>query len=127
MVRAAEVLLILVGVGLLIFGGAIFIAPAKFAPRLNLLPQGALGISELRAVFGGAFFAFGLVLLGALLLNTPWKMGLVAAVGAAMGFAVLGRLLSVVLDGYASLPWGAFSGELLIAIAAWIVVRHPPA
>lgn len=76
----------------LLIGLVGFFIPARVAAELALQPLGKLGLSEVRATFGGIFFGLGLALL---FLNTAEAYTVVSAgwFGAAVA-----RLLSILID-----------------------------
>jgi hypothetical protein len=73
------------GVGALIW-------PLRVASIVGIAPQGTLGISEVRATYGGLFAAVGA---GVLLMNNDLAATLL---GIAWAGAALGRAVSMVVD-----------------------------
>jgi len=76
----------------LLIGLAGLIIPARVAAELSLQPLGKLGISEVRATFGGIFLGLGIAML---MLNSADTCAVVSAgwIGAAVA-----RLISIVID-----------------------------
>jgi hypothetical protein len=68
------------------------ISPASAAAFTSMEPRGAMGISEIRATYGGLFIGLGAI---ALLQQSPLVF---TAVGVAWVGAALGRLVSVLVD-----------------------------
>ena len=73
-------------------GGLGLFAPQRAARFTNITPNGALGISEIRATYGGLFAALGLSCL-----VSQWDPIYLAA-GIAWVGAALGRSWSVAID-----------------------------
>ena len=101
-------------IGTIITGIISLVRPLAVTGFTGLKPEGARGISEIRAVLGGLFIGIGVAVL------------FVPEPGAAkaLGFAYLGtaiaRLSSVVVDkshdssNYISAAWEAFFGVVLV-------------
>lgn len=87
-----------VGVLALLLAARIWLGPVEPAAKLGLQGSGGLGLATLRADVGGFFAAGGLfALLGAIradarMLTPPLVL---------LGLALVGRLVTVLLDGYA--------------------------
>ena len=99
--------------------------PAGILGYLGVRVEGADARSEMRAVYGGFGLAVAAVLVAAATGEGGVREGILVAVGAALGGMAVGRLLSALADGPASLwPIWAFVGieavgaGLLLA-AAW--------
>ena len=76
------------------FGLIGWVAPRYTADVLDLHPgETTMGLSEMRAASGALFVGLGV---GAFLLGSPVAY---AMIGFAWGFAALGRLTSIVMDG----------------------------
>ncbi len=87
-----NILLALVSIGL---GAVGWLAPRYTMRLLDIAPGGStMGLSEIRAASGALFVGLGV---GALVLGTP--MGY-AMVGFAWAGAAIGRLTSIIADGY---------------------------
>ena len=76
----------------LFFGLAGLLIPARVAAEISLQPLGKLGLSEMRATFGGIFLGLGVAML---LLNTADTY---AVVSAGWFGAAVARLISIVID-----------------------------
>ncbi len=76
----------------LLIGLAGLLIPARVAAEISLQPLGKLGLSEIRATFGGIFLGLGVAML---LLNTADTYAVVAA-----GWfgAAIARAISIVVD-----------------------------
>lgn len=76
----------------LLIGVVALLIPARVAAELSLQPLGKLGLSEVRATFGGIFLGLGIAML---LLNRADTYTVVAA-----GWfgAAIARLISIVID-----------------------------
>jgi hypothetical protein len=75
-----------------------FRAPRPFAERLGFTIPGADGLNEVRAQYGGFFLAVAASGGAALAGLIPRQAGLIVA-GTVFGGLILGRLVSLVLDG----------------------------
>lgn len=101
-------------VGTIITGLISLLSPLSVTGFTGLKPDGARGLSEIRAVLGGLFIGSGLAVL---LLNEP-------AAAKTLGFAYLGtgiaRLFSIFVDdardrsNWISLAWELFFGIVFI-------------
>ena len=107
-------------VGLL--GATMMIAPQLVAPKLFLSALGIPGSSELRSLMGGGFIGFALVILGGLRCRRL-APGLLVAMTVIMAGIVVGRIASLVLDGYHVNALVAGISELAISAACWAVYR----
>ncbi len=88
--------------------------PAAAAAFTSIEPKGLVGVSEIRATYGGFFVALGAYALWA---QTPLVFGVLAVAWAG---AAAGRLLSVVVDGSRSgQNLGGIAFEGLIALLCW--------
>lgn len=109
-----NVLKIIGAVGTIITGVISLIRPLSVTGFTGLKPDGARGLSEIRAVLGGLFIASGAAVL---YLNEP-------AAYKTLGFAYLGtglaRLVSIFLDqardtsNIISLAWEIFFGLVMV-------------
>jgi Domain of unknown function (DUF4345) len=75
-----------------------FRTPRRFAERLGLVLPGADGLNEVRAQYGGFFLAVAASGGAALAGLIPREAGLIVA-GTVFGGLILGRLVSLLLDG----------------------------
>jgi hypothetical protein len=90
---------------------------------LHLSPLSPAGMGELRGLYGGGFFAMGLVLLGGLHYR-PLAPGLLIAMAIIFAGIVVGRLVSLVLDReFVATPLAGAS-ELLLALACWRIYQQ---
>lgn len=85
----------IVAVLVMLIGVAIMVAPRPAMGFLGLAPDAAHpeGVSEIRAALGGLWAGLGLA---AILLAQPLVY---IALGLALAFAVIGRIISIVADG----------------------------
>jgi hypothetical protein len=101
-------------IGTILTGAISLVRPLAVTGFTGLKPDGARGLSEIRAVLGGLFIASGAAVL---YLNEP-------AAFKTLGFAYLGtglaRLVSIFVDGardtsnIVSLAWEIFFGLVLV-------------
>lgn len=116
-------LLTLVGAGNAVFGVWGLIRPAATASMLGLQVPGSQGLGEVRAVYGGLVLMVGL-----LTLTAAWRdtgAATLRALSVLFAGLVLGRVLSVVLDGPAAATlaagaFEAFSAALLASGASQV-------
>lgn len=90
------------------------INPTATSRFVNLTPQGKIGLSELRATYGGFFLALG----GFAILSREPEVFI--ALGLAWAGAAAGRLLSVLLD--RSFSAKNFGGIVFEAAIAWLLL-----
>src|SRR5579871_6707810 len=96
--NARRLLLYVFGAFFLIFGLVGLFDPVRLIYTILLRPTGYAGFSELRGLYGGGFIGFGLVIIAGL----RWRAhgaGLLLAMSIIIGCVVIGRLISLVLDG----------------------------
>ncbi len=101
-------------------------APGMVAANLQLSPLSLAGTGEIRGLYGGGFFAFGLVLLGGLRCKSL-SPGLLIAMATIMGGVVVGRIVSLAFDHEYLLTLIGGSAELLLALACWNVYKYDKA
>lgn len=75
-----------------------FVAPRRFGGRLGFAIAGADGLNEVRAQYGGFFLAVAMAGLAGLLGVIPRQAALIVT-GTVFGGLILGRLVSLALDG----------------------------
>lgn len=85
--------------------------PAATLDRLQLAPQGLDGWANIRSVNGGLFIGMGMLLVHGVLKS---ERMLIRVVGILLGIIALGRIVSLVLDG--------FAGHLIAPILVEIVL-----
>ncbi|MEM7322681.1 MAG: DUF4345 family protein [Actinomycetota bacterium] len=93
--------------------------PTNMGDAVGLTPDGIPGLSEIRSVLGGLFFASAsMIVVGLVTDETTWFL----AVAIVMAAAAIGRLVSIAVDGF--IP--AVVPPLLIevVIAAVMVIGH---
>lgn len=89
-----------------------WLAPRYTMGAVQLSELGPMGPSEIRAASGALFVGLGV---GALVLGTPAAY---AMIGFAWGFAAIGRLTSIVLDGWTSRKGWFFATEAVVGVLA---------
>ncbi|WP_237072634.1 DUF4345 family protein [Pseudaestuariivita rosea] len=116
MIDIINIVLALFSIALGLFG---WLAPRYTMKAVDLQPgETTMGFSEIRAASGALFVGLGV---GALFLATPAAY---AMVGFAWGFASVGRMTSIILDGATRKKWIFFGceiavGVILIGINIW--------
>lgn len=83
---------VIAAVATALLGAAGLLVPRRVAAEVGVRPEGLLGVSEVRATYGGLFLAAGVAVLA--LDSTDAAMTL----GAAWGGAAIARLASVAVD-----------------------------
>ena len=121
--KAARGFLYLFVVLFMAIGVTAMFAPDVIAAKLALTPVNLAGTSELRGLYGGGFFGFGIVLLCGLRckLLAP---GLLTAMAIIMGGVVVGRMVSLAIDHETTFTIPAAIGEGLLAMACWIASKN---
>ena len=106
-----------------------FVAPRRFGGRLGFAIAGVDGLNEIRAQYGGFFLAVAAAALAALLGTIPRPAALIVT-GTVFGGLILGRLVSLALDGgprhYNPTIKALFfidSAGLALSVAAFIAER----
>src|ERR1700687_5414538 len=81
-----------------ITGFVALVRPLVLAETLGLSLNGASGMNEMRAQYGGFFLMAGLLAIAAVggLIPRPWALALMVVV---FGGLIFGRLISLVIDG----------------------------
>lgn len=97
----------------LVFGLVALFAPAMLFLELHLRPITLAGLGELRALYGGGFFAFGVVILAGLRSKTP---GLLLAMAIILCGIAIGRLFSLIFD--QDFAFAAYNATLEFIMAA---------
>ncbi len=97
MKNVARLLILLAALFFLGTGIGIMFVPASMAEGLSISPEGILGLSNMRGLFGGAIVAIGIsVLIAAvkaeIIHARPGVLFVIAV--------VIGRILGLVVDGY---------------------------
>jgi len=107
---------------LLLFGLTGLFALDLISGQLGLAALAINGSSELRGLLGGGFIAFALIILFGL--RSPQRgTGFLISMILLMAGIVLGRIVSLALDGFDPKALGAGVIELLIALACWQLYR----
>ncbi len=81
----------------LVFGLIGLFAPAMLITELRLRPITLAGLGELRGVYGGGFFAFGIVIIAGLR-SKAHAAGLLLAMAIILTGIVVGRLFSLLFE-----------------------------
>jgi hypothetical protein len=123
MVIVARIYLFLILVLFGLLGLASLAVPDAVAARMHLAPQAMAGTAEIRGLYGGAFLAWSLMIIGAWRYK-PLAKGLLAAVGLSMGLIAAARMVSLAIDHEAAFNIPAAASEALIALACWVLYRN---
>jgi Domain of unknown function (DUF4345) len=121
--RLRRGLLYVSGAFFVIFGLTVLFAPGMITNSIHLMPSGRAGLGEMRGLYGGGFFGFGLVILAGLRCPAS-SQGLLLAMSIILGGIVVGRLLSLVLDQDFSFAAPNALFEFIIAAACYYESRH---
>jgi Domain of unknown function (DUF4345) len=95
--QARRCLLYVFSVFFIVFGLTGLLAPVRLLPALHLLPVTSAGLGELRALYGGGFTGFGLVVLAALR-RPATGPGMLFAMSIILAGIATGRVVSILLD-----------------------------
>jgi hypothetical protein len=115
-------LLYVSGAVLLIFGLTALFAPGLITSSIHLLPSGRDGMGEMRGLYGGAFTAFGFIIIAGL--RCPASQGLLLAMSIILGSIAVARLFSLVLDQDFSFAVPNAFFEFIIAAACYYESRQ---
>ncbi len=103
-----------------------FIAPSgeMFVMKFGVIPDPthpAHGLTSLRGLFGGVIFSFGImIILGYKTLNRTWF----DAVTLSMGLLVVGRITTLLVDGFDPLSLPGFIGDVVTIPAFLYAAQH---
>jgi hypothetical protein len=98
-------------------------APAQLMAQLDLLPKSPKGLAEIRALYGGAFLSWAVIMLAAWRSRTLGQ-GLWMAMALTMGAIAAARVVSLAIERQTAFNVPALIGEGLIALACWTLYRH---
>lgn len=124
--RAIKVYLYLIAALFLTLGAMAFIAPSgeMFVMKFGVIPDPthpAHGLTSLRGLFGGVIFSFGImIILGYKTLNRTWF----DAVTLSMGLLVVGRITTLLVDGFDPLSLPGFIGDVVTIPAFLYAAQH---
>jgi len=125
--RFAQIVLLLTGIVFLLVGGTGLRTPEKIMGPLGVTLDGRPALNEVRANYGAAHLGLGIwFICGGLI--PRYRLGAIATVTAFVGGLVLGRLISLAVDG----PPGPFVAMLfavefvgaLAGLAAFLGLRR---
>ena len=124
--RVIKVYLYLIAALFLTLGAMAFIAPSGelFVMKFGVIPDPthpAHGLTSLRGLFGGVIFSFGImIILGYKTLNRTWF----DAVTLSMGLLVVGRIITLLVDGFDPLSLPGFIGDVVTIPAFLYAAQH---
>ncbi|HEY0629315.1 MAG TPA: DUF4345 domain-containing protein [Sphingomicrobium sp.] len=120
--RAAQILLLLFGVGFIILGLRYFADPHALTAESNVAVPDAKAVMEIRTVYGGMFFGLGLSLLVMAVRRELRRAGLWLLMLVA-GSVAVARLIAIALGQAPDLMFASLLGiELVgVAIAAYLL------
>ena len=124
--RVIKVYLYLIAALFLTLGAMAFIAPSgeMFVMKFGVIPDPthpAHGLTSLRGLFGGVIFSFGImIILGYKTLNRTWF----DAVTLSMGLLVVGRIITLLVDGFDPLSLPGFIGDVVTIPAFLYAAQH---
>ena len=124
--RAIKVYLYFIAALFLTLGAMAFIAPSgeMFVMKFGVIPDPthpAHGLTSLRGLFGGVIFSFGImIILGYKTLNRTWF----DAVTLSMGLLVVGRIITLLVDGFDPLSLPGFIGDVVTIPAFLYAAQH---
>lgn len=124
--RAIKVYLYFIAALFLTLGAMAFIAPSgeMFVMKFGVIPDPthpAHGLTSLRGLFGGVIFSFGImIILSYKTLNRTWF----DAVTLSMGLLVVGRIITLLVDGFDPLSLPGFIGDVVTIPAFLYAAQH---
>ncbi|XUU61017.1 DUF4345 family protein [Erythrobacter sp. HA6-11] len=123
MVTVLRALLLLGGIFYIGLGAGFLLDPASNGPDFGVIPDGAKGLSSIRGDFTAFFWVSG----GCLIIGAWKRYGDMLLVTAAlMGTVLLGRTVSLAMDGTYEGWWTPMLAEAITVILALIGSRVLP-
>jgi len=116
-------LVALLAVALMGFGLYSVVAVDALGPMTGLSPEGALGFSEMRAIYG-SFLIQGLLMFWALA-RPPVRAPMLMVLGVTWVGYIAMRLLSIALDGFDPAMTPALASEAVVAVVLIAAARTP--
>jgi hypothetical protein len=105
----------LIGIALIAFGFYAAYATTAVTTMTGLAPIGVAGMNEARSIYAGSFWAMGaLIVYG--LTDARIRQGVLMAVGVIFAGFVMGRIVSIAMDGYDPMLTAPIISELFGAI-----------
>lgn len=115
----------LIGIALIAFGLYALLATTAVTDMTALVPKGAAGLNEARAIYAGSFWAMGGLVLYALF--TPRvRRSLLLAVGIIFGGFIVARFISIGMDGYDPTLAASIISELVATFILIAASRTSP-
>jgi len=105
------------------FGLTALFDPARLVTGLHLMPVTSAGLGELRALYGGGFTGFGLVILAALR-RPATGPGMLLAMSIILAGIAVGRLVSMGFDHDYHFAASAAIYELIMAASCYYESRQ---
>ena len=127
--RAVQTCLVVGALAFLMVGIGHLVVPLAMVAPMNIHLGGVNAFNEIRANYGGMHSVMGIFFLyGALV--TKWREAALVTLAIFTTGLVLGRLVSIAIDGVpGTFIWMLFAGELVLAVAVWLLLwrgrRHP--
>lgn len=114
-----QIIVGILAVPLFALGARSMFMPANMGAAVGLAPEGIPGLSEIRSVLGGLFFAtVTMIIAGIATDDTAWFL----AAGSVMAAAAIGRLVSLAVDGLDKAVVPPLVIEVVIGVA--LLVTH---
>ncbi len=105
----------LIGIALIAFGFYAVYATTTVTTMTGLAPQGIAGMNEARSIYAGSFWAMGALILYALA-NVRVRQPVLMTVGVIFAGFVVGRIVSIAMDGYDSMLTASIISEVVAAV-----------
>jgi hypothetical protein len=105
-------------------GALALVAPDTLMAQLDLLPKSLKGVAEIRALYGGAFLSWGVMLLIAALPGRALGQGFRVAMALTLGGIAAARVVSLAIEHQLAFNVQALVSEGLIAAGCWALYRH---
>jgi ribonuclease Z len=120
MQRILRFFVALAGLFFLVLGVAFLFAPGRQTAQFALFPSGNAGYNTLRGDFGGLFLGMALFcFLGAVRAGVRW----LAVPASFLGFIILGRLVSLIVDGASRDAAGMMAVEIVLLVILLVAIR----
>lgn len=121
MEKTMNALVALLAVALIGFGLYSIVSVDALGAMTGLSAEGAMGLSEMRAIYGG-FVIQGLLLIYALI-NRSVRTPILMVIGIMWAGYIVMRLVSIALDGFAPAMTPALASEAVVAVILIVAAR----
>jgi Domain of unknown function (DUF4345) len=123
MIQISRIFLFCFGILVMIGGFSAFWSPDMITAAFHLEPSSIVGTAEIRGLYGGGFFSFGLTTIIGLRSRTLGP-GLLTAMAIFMWSVAIARAGSLVIDHEVAFTLPALIAEIILGLAFWIARKH---